>query len=80
MTTIQAQIIELFQTLPESEQRELVEHLTSSARRGSSFYEGMTPEQRTRLQEGIDQADRGEGAPAGIVLDRLAKRLGVPRA
>lgn len=79
MTRTQAQILELFQSLPGDEQRELAEHLYEQTRRGS-FYDRMTPEQRAQLQDGIDQADRGDVVDADQVLDRLAQRLALKRA
>lgn len=79
MTRTQAQILELFQSLPTEEQRELAEHLYEQTRRGS-FYDRMTPEQRAQLQDGIDQADRGEVVDADKALARIAKRLDLKRA
>jgi hypothetical protein len=44
--------------------------------RRPSLFETMTNADREHLQEGIDQADRGEGEPANIVLGRLSAGLG----
>lgn len=79
MTRTQAQILELFQSLPSDEQRELAEHLYEQTRRGS-FYDRMTPEQRAQLQDGIGQADRGDVVDADQALDRIAQRLALKRA
>lgn len=79
MTRTQAQILELFQSLPSDEQRELAEHLYEQTRRGS-FYDRMTPEQRAQLQDGIDQADLGDVVDADQALDRIAQRLALKRA
>lgn len=78
MTKTQAQILELFQTLPQIEQRELAEQLYEQAVRGS-FYGRMTSEQRAALDQSIAEADRGEGTDAAIVMSRLAQKFGFPR-
>jgi hypothetical protein len=44
--------------------------------RRPSLFDTMTNADREHLQEGIDQADRGEGEPANIVLGRLSAGLG----
>ena len=75
MTKIQAQIIELFKTLDPADQREIAEQLYETAVAGS-FYERMTPEQRRELEEGIEQAERGQAVPAGEAFERLANRFG----
>jgi predicted transcriptional regulator len=75
MTKIQAQIIELFKTLDQTEQREVAQQLYERAVVGS-FYDRMTPRQRAELDEGIAQAERGQVRPADEVFDRLAKRFG----
>jgi len=75
MTKTQAQIIELFKTLDRTEQREVAQQLYERAVVGS-FYDRMTPQQRTELDEGIAQAERGQVRPAEEVFDRLAKRFG----
>jgi predicted transcriptional regulator len=77
MTRIQAQIIELFKTLDQAEQREVAQQLYERAIVGS-FYDRMTPRQLAELDEGIAQAERGEVRPAEEVFDRLAKRFGFP--
>jgi predicted transcriptional regulator len=75
MTRTQAQIIELFKTLDQAEQREVAQQLFERAVVGS-FYDRMTPQQLAELDEGIAQAERGEVRPAEEVFDRLAKRFG----
>jgi predicted transcriptional regulator len=75
MTKTQAQIIELFKTLDQTEQREVAQQLYERAVVGS-FYDRMTPQQRAELDEGIAQAERGQVRPAEEVFDRLAKRFG----
>ena len=78
MTKTQAQILELFQSLPQAEQRELAEQLYEQTVRGS-FYDRMTPEQRAELDQSIAEADRGEGTEASIVMTRLAQKFGFTR-
>ena len=80
MTKTQAQIIEMIARLPLAERREVVEHIQESKLLDESFYETMTPEQRAHRDEGIAQADRGEGQPASVVFDRIAKRHSIPQA
>lgn len=75
MTRTQAQIIELFKTLDQAEQREVAQQLYERAVAGS-FYDRMTPQQLAELDEGIAQAERGDVWPAEKVFDRLAKRFG----
>lgn len=79
MTRTQAQIIELFQTLPVGERRELAEQLYERAVR-SSFFDTMSAEQRAQLDRSIAEADRDEGDPVDIVFDRLASKLGIARS
>jgi predicted transcriptional regulator len=75
MTRTQAQIIELFKTLDQTQQREVAQQLYERAVAGS-FYDRMTLQQRAELDEGIAQAERGEVRPAEEVFDRLARRFG----
>jgi predicted transcriptional regulator len=75
MTRTQAQIIELFKSLDQAEQREVAQQLYERAVAGS-FFDRMTQRQREELEEGIAQAERGEVRPAEDVFDRLAKRFG----
>ena len=79
MTRTQAQILELFQALPEAEKRELAEQLYEQTVRGL-FYDRMTQEQRTELDRSMAEADHGEGAEVSVVIDRLAKKYGFPRS
>ena len=58
---------------------EVVEHIREARLLDDSFYDSMSAEQREHLDEGIAQADRGEGQPATVVFDRIAKRLGIPQ-
>jgi predicted transcriptional regulator len=74
MTKTQAQILESIAALPDSDRRALVEHLVAAHLGESSFFDRMTPEQRTRLDQGIAEAERGEFAPAESVFDRIARR------
>jgi hypothetical protein len=78
MTKTQASILESIAALPDNERRELVEHLVAANLGAPSFYERMTPEQRAHLAEGIAEADRGEGRPAGDVYADLARRFDFP--
>jgi len=79
MTETQTRILELFQTLPPTDQRALVDQLTESAHR-DSFYDRMSMEQRMQLDAGIAQAEKGETVPFADVFDRLAKRFGFSNA
>jgi hypothetical protein len=47
---------------------------------GGSFYDRLGPEQRAQLQDGLDQADRGETFDSDAAFDRIAKRLNFDRA
>ncbi len=80
MTKTQTQILTLIATLPLEERRELVEHMYDANMFGASFYDRMTPEQRTELEESIAQADRGEVVPSDQVFNQLAQKLGFSRA
>src|SRR5258708_13310127 len=77
MTKTQAQIIELFKTLDQMEQREVAQQLYERAVVGS-FYDRMTPQQRAELDEGIPQAEQGKMRAAEELFARLAKRFGFP--
>jgi hypothetical protein len=79
MTRTQAQILELFQTLDQSEKRELAEQLYETAVAGT-FYDRMTPDQRAQLQESIEQADRGEGIASDEFFKQMAAKHGFTRA
>ena len=70
-----ARILELFRTLPTSDQRVLVEQLIEAAQ-GNSFYGRMSAEQRASLDEGISEAERGETIPADKFFKDLALRFG----
>lgn len=78
MTRTQAQILELFQTLGQTEKRELAEQLYETAVAGT-FYDRMTPAQRAELQDGIDQADRGEGIASEDFFQQMAAKYGFTR-
>ena len=77
MTKIQTEIIEMIARLPLADRRELMQQVQYAKLLDESFYDRMTPELRARLAEGIGQADRSEGEEASVVLDRLARRLGI---
>jgi hypothetical protein len=77
VTKARAEIIESVAALFGAERRALVEHLVATNLGAPSFYERMTPEERAHLDEGIAQADRGEGRPAEDVYAELAQRLGL---
>ncbi|MFZ4808142.1 MAG: hypothetical protein ACOYLQ_12865 [Hyphomicrobiaceae bacterium] len=79
MARTQSQIVELFQTLPQAQQRALAEQFYPPTIRGA-FYESMTPEQRAQLDQSVAEADRGEGTEAPFVMSRLAGKFGFPRA
>ena len=78
MTRTQAQIIELFQTLANSEQKELAAQLYEATVDGP-FYDRMTPQQRAELEAAISEADRGEGAPADDFFSAMAEKHGFSR-
>ena len=88
MTKIQAQILELFETLDPAERREMVEQLYAAsqatqqgaAQQGASFLERMTPAQKAELAESIAQADRGEGRPIDEFLREMEQKYGVMRS
>lgn len=77
MTQAEAQILELFQTLGTAERARLAEQLYEESRL-DDFVTRMTPEQRAHLQEGIDQADRGEMLSPEELRANMAKRFGLP--
>jgi hypothetical protein len=74
MTETKIRILELFQTLAPSEQRVLVEKL-SEPTRPRSLLDGLMPEQRAKLEEGITQADAGDVMSAADIFDKLEMRL-----
>jgi hypothetical protein len=78
MTRAEAQILESIAALPEAERRSLVKFLIETNMDRPSFVSSMTPEQLQRLQEGIQQAERGEYSPAAEVYARLKQRLQSP--
>ncbi len=78
MTKAQKHILELLARLPVEQRWEIVEHITQSHLLDETFFDSMTPEQRAHLQEGVTEAERGEGEEASLVMDRLARKLGVP--
>ncbi len=79
MTRTQAQIIEMFRTLDASEREEVMSELYETAV-SETFYDRMTPAQRTQLQEGIEQADRGDVADANQAMDRIARQFDFKRS
>jgi DNA-binding transcriptional MerR regulator len=80
MTRKQAQIVELIAGLSLAERRELMEHVQAAGLLEETFYSHMSPEQRAQLDEGVEQAERGETADANAVFDRLASRFNFRRA
>lgn len=80
MTRKQAQIVELIARLPLTERRELIEHVQESGLLDDSFYSRMTPEQRTQLDEGIAQEDRGEVVDGDTAFNRMASRFKFKRS
>jgi hypothetical protein len=79
MTRVQAQIAELFQSLPPAEQRELVEHLADQTLRGD-FYDHMTPSQKAELAAAIAQADNGQTISSNELKSYMAARFNLKTA
>ena len=79
MTRTQAQIAELFQSLPPAEQRELVEHLADQTLRGD-FYDHMTPAQKAELAAAVAQADNGQTLSSSELKSYMATRFNLPKA
>ncbi|MFN0023119.1 MAG: hypothetical protein ACKVS5_04395 [Parvularculaceae bacterium] len=78
MTRTQSQIIEMFRTLGPDERQEVMSELYETAV-SETFYDRMTPEQRAQLQEGIEQAHRGEVVDAGHAMDRISRQFDFKR-
>lgn len=78
MTRTQSQIIEMFRTLGPAERQEVMAELYEAAV-ATSFYDRMTVEQRAQLQDGIEQANRGDTVDADQALDRIARRFNFKR-
>jgi len=76
MTNTQAQILELYQTLPATEQRELAEQLAQQSMRGD-FYDQMTPAQKVELAAAIAEADKGEMLSLDELKAYMAKRFNI---
>jgi len=76
MTNTQAQILELYRTLPASEQRELAEQLAHQTMRGD-FYDRMTPAQKLELAAAIADADNGNMISSEDLKSYMAKRFGI---
>ena len=74
MNQIQADILELFKTLPSSEQQELVDHLFEVAV-PKNFFAQMTLRAREELHAGIAQADRGQTLTPAELRAYLAQRF-----
>jgi hypothetical protein len=79
MTKTQAQIVELIARLPLAQRRESIEHVQQTGLLDDSFYSRMTPEQRTQLEDGIAQAERGEVVDGNEAFNRLAARFNFKR-
>ena len=76
MTRTQAEIVALFQKLPDSERREIVDHLREQIAPGD-YYGQMSPAERAVLGEGIAEADRGETLTPGEIRTYMAKRFDI---
>jgi hypothetical protein len=79
MTKTRAQIVELFKTLPQHDQQELVQYLHKHANEGS-FLDRMSNAQLAQLDKALGEADREEGMPAEEFFAQLAKKYGLARA
>jgi hypothetical protein len=79
MTRTQAEIVKLIAQLPLAERRELVEHVQGSGLLDDTFYSRMTPEQRTQLGEGSEQANQGRVVDGQEAFERIASRLNLKR-
>ena len=79
MTRTQTQIIEMFRTLDPAEREEVMSELYETAV-SETLYARMTPEQRAQLQEGIEQANRGDVVDANQAMDRIALQFSFKRA
>lgn len=75
MTRTQAQILELFQALPDAERRDLAVQPYEQTVRGT-FYEHMTTAQRAELDASIAEAERGEGVPLDSALASMRAKYG----
>jgi hypothetical protein len=73
MTRAQAQILELFQSLPDAERRDLAVQLYGT------FFEQMTAAERAELDASILEADRGEGEPLDDALASMRAKHGFKR-
>jgi hypothetical protein len=78
MTRAQAQILELFQSLPDAERRDLAVQLYEQTVRGT-FFEQMTAAERAELDASILEADRGEGEPLDDALASMRAKHGFKR-
>ena len=76
MTNTQAQILELYQKLPATEQRELAEQLAHQTMRGD-FYDRMTPTQKLELAAAIADADSGNMISSKELKAHMAKRFNI---
>jgi hypothetical protein len=74
MTSTQAAILELFQRLPDDEQRELVSRLQEQVT-PDDFYDQLKPFDRAALLDGIAQADNGQTVTAGELRAYMAQRF-----
>ena len=76
MTSTQAQILELYQKLPATEQRELAEQLARQALHGD-FYERMTSAQKLELAAAIAEADSGAMISSEELKSFIAQRFNI---
>ena len=80
MTRTQTHIVELISQLSLAERRELLGHVLEIGLLEESFHARMTPAQRAQLDEGMEQADRGQVVDGHEAFNRLASRFHFKRA
>lgn len=79
MTRTQTQIVEMFRTLDPVEREEVMSELYETAV-SETLYGHMSPEQRAQLQEGIEQANRGDVVDANQAMERVARQFNFKRS
>ncbi len=79
MTTAQAQIFEMFQSLPLDDRRDLLVRL-SEAVDVEDPADDLSAEDIAAIEEGLAQAERGEVVDVNEAMDRLAARFQFSRA
>jgi hypothetical protein len=80
MTKTQTHILDLIAKLPIAERRELVAHVQHAGLLDETFHARMTPGQRSQLDDGIAQAERGEVVDGATAFNRIASSFGFKRA